>query len=181
MDERSGIMSGADARDMVRIGISRRHHVCKHMIYGTYRIAKEYMEKGNIAEWMQLFLRNDGKNIALADGLLLEERHYIGLREIPIRLLADIKSGAPEYLKDEGAIRHFFEIVDGMKQDIGHWDAPPLIVNYADGKFEVNDGRHRLEMYRQLQRKSVYAVLWVTGDEDYNRLNQILDSGTIIS
>lgn len=144
------------------------------MIYGTYAKAKEYMERGEIALWLQLFLRNDGKNLALADGLLLEERHYVGLRRIPISLLKDVKSGTPEYLHDRDSIDYFFYIVDKMKEDIEHWDVPPLIVNYYEGRFEVNDGRHRLEMYRQLHAEEVDAVLWVTGDDDYKKLMEVL-------
>lgn len=144
------------------------------MIYGTYSKAKEYMERGEIALWLQLFLRGDGKNLALADGLLLEERHYVGLRRIPISLLKDVKGGTPEYLYDKDSIDYFFYIVDKMKEDIGHWDVPPLIVNYSEGRFEVNDGRHRLEMYRQLQIPEIDVVLWVTGEEDYKELLEVL-------
>ena len=144
------------------------------MKYGTYTKAREYMEKGRIAEWLQLFLRNDGENVALADGLLLEERHYVGLRTIPINLLDSVKSGTPEYLHDEDSIRYFFYVVDRMKEDVEHWDVPPLIVNYRNGSFEVNDGRHRLEMYRQLGVKEINVVLWVTGDKDYKDLLEVL-------
>lgn len=118
------------------------------MVYGTLTQAKEYAKAGKIDEWMQLFLRADGKNLALADGLLEEERYYIGLREIPIQLLADVKEGAPEYLYRENDIQYFFEVADRMKDALPHWDAPPLIVEYVYGRFQVDDGRHRLEMYR---------------------------------
>lgn len=118
------------------------------MVYGTLTQAKEYVKAGKIDEWMQLFLRADGKNLALADGLLEEECYYIGLREIPIQLLADVKEGAPEYLYRENDIQYFFEVVDRMKDALPHWDAPPLIVEYVYGRFQVDDGRHRLEMYR---------------------------------
>lgn len=77
-------------------------------------------------------------------------------------------------LHDKDSIDYFFYIVDKMKNDSEHWDVPPLIVNYCDGRFEVNDGRHRLEMYRQLNTKVVDAVLWVTGDEDYKKLLGVL-------
>jgi len=121
------------------------------MIYGTLSLAKQYDHEGKIDRWMQDFLRADGKNLALADGLLLEERHYFGLREIPISLLSDVKSGAPEYSHAENDIQYFFEVVDRMKESLAEgWDAPPLIVQYVYGKFRVTDGRHRLETYRQL-------------------------------
>lgn len=144
------------------------------MIYGTYSKAKEYMDRGEIALWLQLFLRNDGKNTALADGLLLEERHYVGLRRIPISLLKGVKSGTPEYLHDKDSIDYFFYIVDRMKANSGHWDVPPLIVEFTDGTFRVNDGRHRLEMYRQLEAREIDVVLWATGERDYKKLLEVL-------
>ncbi len=144
------------------------------MIYGTLTKAKEYAETGKIDEWLQLFLRADGKNIVLADGLLLEKRYYIGVKEIPIQLLSEVKSGTPEYLHDADSIEYFFYIVDKMKEDFENWDVPPLIVEYVDGRFRVNDGRHRLEMYRQLKAEYVPAVLWATGEENYKQLLEAL-------
>lgn len=36
--------------------------------YGTLEISKEYLDKNQLEKWIQLFLRNDGHNVALADG-----------------------------------------------------------------------------------------------------------------
>lgn len=146
------------------------------MIYGTLALARQYDEKGKIDGWMQDFLRADGKNLALADGLLLEERHYFGLREIPISLLSEVKSGAPEYLHASNDIQYFFEVVDRMKESLAEgWDAPPLIVEYVYGKFQVDDGRHRLETYRQLGVERVWAAVWTTGDENKKTVEKILE------
>lgn len=146
------------------------------MVYGTLSLAKQYAKDGRIDEWMQDFLRADGKNLALADGLLLEERHYFGLREIPITLLSDVKSGAPEYLHAENDIQYFFHVVDRMKESLmNNWDAPPLIVEYVYGKFKVDDGRHRLETYRQLGVKRVWAAVWTTGEENRKIVEKILE------
>lgn len=146
------------------------------MNYGTYTIAREYDERGKIDEWMQLFLRNDGNNLALADGLLLEERCYIGLRRIPLSLLEGIKSGAPEYLHDQDSIDYFFHIVDQMKQVYNGWDIPPLIVEYGEKGFHVADGRHRLEMYRQMGITCAPAALWTTGEQMRDKLLKLLKS-----
>ena len=146
------------------------------MIYGTLSLAKQYDNEGRIDAWMQDFLRADGKNLALADGLLLEERHYFGLREIPISLLADVKSGAPEYLHAENDIQYFFDVVDRMKESLAEgWDAPPLIVEYVYGKFQVNDGRHRLELYRQMGAERVWAAVWTTGEKNRKTVEKILE------
>ena len=146
------------------------------MIYGTLSLAKQYDQEGKIDRWMQDFLRADGKNLALADGLLLEERHYFGLCEIPIFLLSDVKSGAPEYLHEENDIQYFFHVVDRMKESLAEgWDAPPLIVEYVYGKFQVDDGRHRLELYRQMGAERVWAAVWTTGEEDRKTVEKILE------
>ena len=146
------------------------------MIYGTLSLAKQYNNEGKIDQWMQDFLRADGKNLALADGLLKEERHYVGLREIPIALLSDVKSGAPEYLHTENDIQYFFYVVDRMKESLAEsWDAPPLIVEYVYGKFKVDDGRHRLETYRQLGVDRVWAAVWTTGEENRKTVEKILE------
>ena len=118
------------------------------MKYGTLTQAKAYHDNGKIEEWLQLFLRNDGKNIALADGLLTEKREYFGLCKLRMSCFRDIKHGATEYLSAENDIEYFFWIVENMKSSFNDWDVPPLIVEYRDNNFFVNDGRHRLEMYR---------------------------------
>ncbi len=146
------------------------------MIYGTLTLARLYAKEGRIDEWMQDFLRADGKNLALADGLLLEERYYFGLQEVPITLFSDIEAGAPEYLHAENDIQYFFSVVDEMKESLAAgWDAPPLIVEYVYGKFQVDDGRHRLETYRQLGVERVWAVIWTTGEENRKIVKKILE------
>ncbi len=146
------------------------------MTYGSLTLAKQYDKDGRIDAWMQDFLRADGKNLALADGLLLEERHYFGLCEIPISLLSDVKSGAPEYLHEENDIQYFFHVVDRMKESLAEgWDAPPLIVEYVYGKFQVDDGRHRLELYRQMGAERVWAAVWTTGEENRKTVEKILE------
>lgn len=144
------------------------------MKYGTYTIAREYDERGKIDEWMQLFLRSDGQNPALADGLLKEERCYVGLRDIPLSLLKGISSGAPEYLHDQDSIDYFFDVVDRMKQACDGWDMPPLIVEYGEKGFPVADGRHRLEMCRQMGITHAPAALWTTGEQGRDELLTLL-------
>lgn len=113
------------------------------MIYGTLTLAQEYSQKGQQKEWLQLFLRNDGKNLAFADGLLKEQRYYIGPVKIPLEIL-HFDTGTPKYLTEPNDIEWFYQVVDRMmKAYQDNWDVPPLIVNYHEGRFEVNDGRHR--------------------------------------
>lgn len=141
--------------------------------YGTLEISKEYLDKNQLEDWIQLFLRNDGHNVALADGLLKEERCYTGIVDFDLNLLENIKAGAPEYLIRENDIEYFFAIVNEMNEALGSWNPPPLIIEYrVDGSFYVCDGRHRLEMYRQKNVKTVPAIVWTTGEENFVKLQE---------
>ena len=141
--------------------------------YGTLEISKEYLDKNHLEDWIQLFLRNDGHNVALADGLLKEERCYTGIVDFDLNLLENIKAGAPEYLIRENDIEYFFAIVNEMNEALGSWNPPPLIIEYrVDGSFHVCDGRHRLEMYRQKNVKTVPAIVWTTGKENFVKLQE---------
>lgn len=136
------------------------------MTYGNLESAMAYWKADRLEEWIQLFLRNDGQNLALADGLLLEERHYTGIVDFDLRLLEQVKSGAPEYLSKPNDIEYFFLVVERMKAGLSGWNPPPLIIELRnDRSFYVCDGRHRLEMYRQLDVQSAPAIVWATGAE----------------
>lgn len=145
------------------------------MVYGTLEKAKEYSDLDKIDEWVQLFLRNDGKNIALADGLLKEPRFYLSIQEIPIHILDNIKIGAPEYLTKESDIEYFYSVVQNMKNSIKNWNPPPIIIEFKDDySFYVCDGRHRLELFRQLGNKYVPAIIWTTGEKNLEKLRGLL-------
>lgn len=136
------------------------------MLYGRTKYAMEYAKRGAIDEWIQCFLRNDGENIALADGLLREKRYYFG----PI--MADIsefgvEEGAPSYLTKSNDIEWFFHVVNNMKEAYNEWDMPPLIINYSNGKYEINDGRHRNEALRQMNIKRAPVIFWTSTESEH--------------
>ena len=65
--------------------------------------------------------------------------------------------------------KEWFEIkVETLKKAIReNPDMPPLIVHYADGEFELNDGNHRYEAYTRLGIKEAYVIVWITEKEEY--------------
>jgi hypothetical protein len=134
--------------------------------YGSTKCAMEYAGRGAIDEWIQLFLRNDGDNITLADGLLLEKRYYISPVVTDISAFG-IEEGAPSYLTEANDIAWFFHVVDKMKEAYGDWDYPPLIVNYFNSVYEINDGRHRNEALRQMNIKHAPVIFWTSSEEDH--------------
>ncbi|WP_156123816.1 hypothetical protein [Paenibacillus sp. FSL R7-0273] len=135
------------------------------MNYGSTACALEYAGRGAISEWVQLFLRNDGKNVVFADGLLLEPRYYAGPVQTDISLFG-IEEGAPSYVKGADEIEYFFQVVEGMKRIWADWDFPPLIVNYCGGRFEINDGRHRNVALHQMGIKLAPDIFWTSSEED---------------
>lgn len=144
------------------------------MKYGNMDVAIEYCKRGKTEEWVQLFLRNDGNNIVLADGLLKETRLYTEIIDFDIKLLDNIKPGPPEYLSQKNDIDYFFYKVDSMKNDMEGWN-PPLIIEYrSNGTFYVCDGRHRLELYRQIGSTKIPAIIWATDTEDFEKLKEII-------
>ncbi len=44
----------------------------------------------------------------------------------------------------------------------GLWDMPPLIINYSEGKYELNDGNHRFEALRRLGIGEFWVIIWET-------------------
>lgn len=141
------------------------------MKYGSSKLAMEYADRDAIEEWIQLFLRNDGKNVALADGLLLEHRYYAGPIITDISAFG-IEEGAPSYLTDDNDILWFFHVVNQMKDIIADWDMPPLIVQYTNGEYEINDGRHRNEALRQMGIKYAPVVFWTSSEAEYLIIKQ---------
>ena len=93
---------------------------------------------------------------------------------IGCRVIA-IEKGAPSYLTKPNDIEWFYQVVDQMMESYSNWDMPPLIVFYTNGQYEVNDGRHRLEMLRQLGEKYTKVVFWTTGEKDYEELKVLLN------
>lgn len=66
---------------------------------------------------------------------------------------------------------------DGFEKRVGRLqeaisngaDLPPLIVNFDDGQFQLNDGNHRFEAYSRLGIQEVNVIIWTTGQADYDR------------
>ena len=61
---------------------------------------------------------------------------------------------------------------------------PPLIVHYAEGKFELNDGNHRRQAYENLGVEKAWAVLWITEEAEKDdflaRYGQYVKDCTVI-
>jgi len=135
----------------------------------TSASAYEYSNQGKLEEWIHSFLCGEGNNIALSQGLMLEERYYIG----PVKMSLDFfqRCCGPEKDLKYQIDKHGFEKrVDAIQIRLQKgWDMPPLIINYADCKFELNDGNHRYEALIRSGIKEYNIIVWITKQKDYKQ------------
>jgi|GEM_PF-246268 len=140
----------------------------KDLVYeGTSASALAYAAKGKLEEWIHTYLTKEGHNQAFSDGLKLEKRYYLGPMIMPLSLF--VRCCGPEpgmkwQVDEEG----FEKRVNELVQRIGEGrDLPPMMVSYQKGRFEVNDGNHRLEAYGRAGVDRAYVIIWITDPEDY--------------
>lgn len=129
--------------------------------------ALEFAKKSSIGEWLHAFLLDEGNNIAFSVGLKKEKRYYIGPVKMPLYLFE--RCCGPElsmkYKIDESGFN--MRVAAIAKRFKNSWDMPPLIINYCDGKFELNDGNHRYEALKNCGIKECYVIIWITDNNDY--------------
>lgn len=125
--------------------------------------ALEYSDRNEIDKWLQLFLRDTsgehpGDNFPLADGLLLEERFYIGPILLELDKLETIR--VEKDIEDSNDLKYYEEIVNKMTEDYKNYNFPPLIVEYKDDKLYLTDGNHRYSALRKLGVNKYYVIIW---------------------
>lgn len=135
--------------------------------------ALKYSKENRIEEWIHEFLLGEGNNTALSEGLKLFSRFYYG--PVKLELTHFERCCGPE--KDKEYIidkLRFEEDVKRMINEISkEWDVPPLIVNYENKKFKLNDGNHRYEAMKRSGINEYYVIIWTTDEKDMNEFKEI--------
>ena len=129
--------------------------------------AREWAEQGKLAEWVQNFLRDDtgahaNLNPGFANGLLLEDRFYIGPVQLPLDHLKTVR--VAEDISDVRELMEFRRKVEAIIRLLPEWDMPPFLVQYRDGALWLTDGNHR------------YTALWLT--DGNHRYTALAESGS---
>lgn len=126
--------------------------------------AREWARQGKLAEWIQRFLRSDAgehanPNPGFADGLLLEERFYIGPVRLPLSALRTVR--VEEDLSDERERAEFMRKAEAIGEILDRWDMPPFLVQYReDGGLYLTDGNHRFSALRRAGAQTGPAIVW---------------------
>ena len=139
--------------------------------------AIEYSKRNEIDKWVQLFLR-DGSyehanpNIPLADGLLLEERFYMGPLLIDLNKITTLR--IEKDIEDENDKLFYRQKENGISKAYNDYNMPPLIAEYKDGKLNLVDGSHRYTALRKLNVDKYYVIIW--GNKNLEKeVNSIID------
>lgn len=128
----------------------------------TVNEALNYSKRNELDKWIQSFLRDDSyknanPNIALADGLLIEERFYIG----PILINLDrITSKRIEKDLKGNELDYYEKAVERIAKDYKDYNLPPFIVEYKDNKLYLTDGNHRFSALKKLNINKYYVIIW---------------------
>lgn len=144
----------------------------------TLTNAQQAASQGQLEQWIHTYLLTDGDNKALSDGLKLFDRIFHGPLSFPLGLLH--RNTGPEPNMQYKIHPEWFELhVSQLMEAIqAGEDLPPLIVRYYIpedkelGRFELNDGNHRLEAFKRLGMERYHVILWCTEQYEFDQLTE---------
>lgn len=128
--------------------------------------AERYSKAGLLEEWIHTYLLYERRNREFSEGLYRQPRQYIGPLAMPLSLFAR-SSGPEEHMKWRVHPKVWEENVAAQQRCIQQKELlPPLIVNYAEGSFELNCGS---PLYEALMREGIPyfpVIIWCSSEAD---------------
>jgi len=142
----------------------------------TLTNACQAADQGQLEQWIHTYLLTDGDNKPFSDGLKKLDRIFHRPVNFPLEGFA--RNTGPEPNMQYKIHPEWFEIhVSQLMEAIrAGEDLPPLIVHYyipedkEFGRFELNDGNHRLEAFRRLGIESYSVIFWCTEQHEFDQL-----------
>lgn len=122
--------------------------------------ALKFASKGEIEEWVHLFLNSVGDNKPFSEGLKLQKRYWLGPLLIELDKLR--RCCGPELemqfvVPSDGWENHITNFQSLIRSG---WNIPPLIA-YNEGEYLiVNDGNHRLEAMKREGIEKCWVIIW---------------------
>lgn len=135
---------------------------------GTLTGCRRWATAGRLDEWVHHYLLSDGDNEAFSVGLKEEEAVFLGPVTMPMSLFTRCSGPVEEGLTFRVDAGWWAYKVERIMQAVqAGADLPPLIIGWrgdADA-FELNDGNHRWEAFRQLGIGAYPVILWCHEEE----------------
>lgn len=150
-----------------RVSIRRSEEIV-HVDRFTLSGALQAAQTGSIEAWVQDYLRGPGNNTPFADGLLKQQRWWIGPAAVPASELTRIvgpELGMPwpaPVLQFEarlaGLAAHMASTASGM---------PVLMANGDEATLPLNDGNHRYEVLRRGGQQQMWTLVWFSDEASW--------------
>jgi hypothetical protein len=124
--------------------------------------ARQFASRGQLEEWVHLYLNTAGKNPKFSEGLKKQTRHWVG----PILVDADLlkrchgPDGEPN-MEYYSTVEHWDYLVGQYEQMFRDgWDFPPLILHHINGELSVRDGNRRTAALKRAGMKQFWVIIW---------------------
>ena len=153
------------------------HETIKKIVYSKKEKLMEYKctlssvqafaDAGKLEDWIHIYLLSDGHNKPFSDGLKIYDRYFLGPMTLPLSLFKRCTGPEPD-MKYQTPRDSFEAHVSNLRKVLEtKEDMPPLISNYVDGRFELNDGNHRFEALTRMGVTEYKFIIWITDAHDH--------------
>lgn len=120
-----------------------------------------------LEDWIDAFLRAEGNNVPLADGLKKQKRYWIGPLLFPLKSLVRC-CGPEEEMEYKVSVENWNTKVGSLMEYIqSGGELPPFIVQYRQGVFSIRDGSHRYGACDKLGQETYWALIWCDSEEAF--------------
>ncbi|HTH93323.1 MAG TPA: ParB/Srx family N-terminal domain-containing protein [Candidatus Paceibacterota bacterium] len=142
------------------------------------KIIKQEQSQEQLAEWVDIFLRGEGKNIRLADSLKEQKRWWARVANFPINKLVRC-CGPEDGMEYKEPLERWNARVDSLMEHIrSEGYIAPLIAyygaHYGNEMFSVRDGNHRLAACEKLGNKTLDTLIWCDSEEDFEKVKGLI-------
>jgi hypothetical protein len=137
----------------------------------------EQAKLGRLEVWIDAFLRGEGRNVVMADGLSKQKRYWVGPLRFPLRAMARC-CGPEEGMEYRVSRAEWNERIHSLMEYIkSGGDVAPFIVQYAKGSFSVRDGNHRYGACERLGLENHWTLIWCDSKEDFEKMKRTIGAG----
>lgn len=136
----------------------------------TLTEAKEYFKLGKIEEWLHVFLRTEGNNHSLSEGIKAQKRYWV-LKEMSLQKL--VVTSGPDHSFDYPVEKDRWErVTQEMASSIQEgWDLPPPLIEFNQGKYYIRDGNNRCQALKLLEKSSYFVLVWYNSKKELSKDN----------
>ncbi|UVI33310.1 ParB/RepB/Spo0J family partition protein [Paenibacillus spongiae] len=131
-------------------------------LHYTCEEAKQFAARGQIEEWVHLYLNAAGNNPAFSEGLMKQKRHWVGPILVDVDRLQRCHGPKSEPDMEYYSSDEHWDILVGRYERMFHegWDAPPLIIQHVNGSLSVRDGNRRTAALKRAGIPEYWVIIW---------------------